>query len=569
MIFSDVLEEELLTQLPEDKFDEVQNMETIELLDNLGYITFDKNDPDDFVTEEETILGIRKFRSEYLIEKNIKLFQKKYELSGDLPEFDLTEDELNFLEDLSSLEGDFELHNHALQEIDGNPILTRVLNYRLSILAVVKVVEFNHFLEQTSEILDKLCGWCGLSKGDFEKVIMLLGDITELSESIVSQTNYPGSVYKQVVYFYNEVDLDQEKKFRRKGNSHLFEATLLALDPQNRKDFNQTKTGRPKKIKVKVDDPLNQIVIRLIQLRLYLYGTYDAKLDNDIGEMSFQALLDFLAYVEKTYEREMDVNLILAYLKRDYWVINSTYLLKMVMIPFDRFLDKIKNQEIEESMEEEKKKKAIKSIPYSTLSEGLFDEIQKLPEEEHEAAFSQINKIIDEQDKVNQKARQHKTKTRGFKRFLISVKEFFRKIGTAILDGIKMLFRLIKNGVQILIREIKKFYNLVKAGIAFLFSKRIVATKLSSTQSIVSDYDGDFDCVTKVTTDDESTILQHKSKNEYLSQAVEEASGFMGMVLFWAIKIASGPYGWIKLGIYLIKKLAEQLFNYQRFSFAV
>ena len=577
MEISEVLQQQLLENVPEDKetsFEEVHSIETAELLDNFGYISYEKNNPDEVVTNKEIIGGIEKFRSEYLDVRYVHLYQKSYDIASERPIFELTEDELNFLEDLSSLEGEFELHAYSLLEIRKNPILTRVLNFRLNIISVIKVNIFNEFDPNTSKILDRLSGWFGVEKGDRKEIIRLLGDITALSNGLISKKKYRNSSFKEVVYFYNEINSKNEKEFKHKDDDELFKSLLIDITPENREDFKHT-IRRVNNMKAKVDDDLNRIVQRIIQLRLYLYGTYDGKLDDDMGEISFRALNDFFTYVENLSENDFPLSLFLIYIKRGYWAINANYLFKKVMVPLDEKLDKIRKQDLEEAKDELKVKNKTNKVPYSTISEALFDEIfdekRKLTNKDQNEVLKQVDFLINEKEVEIRTlgAINKKRKTRGFKKLLVSVKIFLVKTGEKLLDRIKSLFSLIKNGVLMMIREIKKFYNLLKAGISFLFSTRLISTTLPDMGSIVSDYDVDFDSVTVVNTLNESLIKEHQEKNTYLSNAVEEASEFIGIVLFWAIKIGSGPYGWIKLGIYIIKKLAEKLFSYQRFSFQI
>jgi len=213
-------------------------------------------------------------------------------------------------------------------------------------------------------------------------------------------------------------------------------------------------------------------------------------------------------------------------------------------------------------MEEERKMK--------TISEEFSSIVSKLDkEEEKKEVLSEIEKQI----KDDFKAPSHsKSKTRGGKRLFRSIGRFFKRIGEVIKNGIKWvieairkLFKWFKNGIKILLRELKKAFHLAKTGLSFFFSKRIVKTANGESQ-LTTDYDFNFDSVTTIVHSNQKLIEEHIRKNQQISEALEEVSEFLGSVISIAIKIIKGPFGWIQLGIELIKSLSDGDFKYNRLS---
>ncbi len=535
------------------KFQLIQKQESEEVLDNLGYIAINQNMEDVDLSDEVILSGIRLFREEYLAFRSV--FPGMLELDQSTEE--LTEDELEYLHKISSLDGDFALENYLLEEIHNSALLSRVLNRRLSILSIFQETITAEVSEQVPEQLEKLRNWCGLES--ISEVIRLTGDIDSLANQLANQDTYGESNYHHIVYFKDKKRSLRSSRFRPDSDLEWFKFRFDGFIPEESKKFFELASTKEEKIQLVLEDDLNKLMTRLVQIKLWMFGTYQGLLDNDMGPLTMEGLSSLMDYIQDNYDREEGYSMknLVVPLEKDYWALNATYL-------FKAFLKVL--EEMEESRESgENEPKTLSEEIGSFINQPGFSETDK-------------NKILQE---VNfqiesdySPVRNRKAKTRGSKGFLRSIGAFFSRIGKLISKGIRYiiqrvrkLFEWFKNGAKVLLRELKKIYNMIQCGLSFFFSKRKVTTESNSCR-IVTDFDSNFDCVTYLTNGDQSTIALHIQKNKELSLALDEASVFLGSVISIAVKVAMGPLGWIQLGIETIKYLAQIDFKYDRLSFA-
>ncbi|WP_321516249.1 hypothetical protein [Marinifilum fragile] len=546
MSIQEIFKSEFLKPETEVNFTAIHKLECEEVLDNLGYIELDRNSEKQTATLEQLKEGISLFRQEYELHKQD--FHKGIDHFGTFKSQLLSEEELDFLHELSSLEGEFELHQYSINKIRQNPILSRVLNWRLGILSIFNKSITNQLSNDLTKHLNLLGSWCNIS--GHEQIIELLGNIEDLSMAIAKQDFYPGSDYRHLIYFKNSYKKlkDQDVKFT--SNKKRFESRLAFIPKESQNTLNLVQ-----KKKVEFDsfekDQLHQLMTRLVQIRLWLLGNYQGKLDNDLGPLSITGIHSLISYIHDSYGGKQGYKMsdLLMRLGNDRWVLNVSYLFKALLPVLVR-------------MESDKK--------METISEEFSTIINKLEKEEDK---KKVLKVIDQQIKDEFTSPTNlKSKTRGGKRLLRSIGQFFKRIGDFIKDGIKWviqsiknLFKWFKNGIKILLRELKKAFHMAKTALSFFFSKRIVKSQNTSSQ-LITDYDFNFDSLTTVIGTDKELIEEHIRKNRWITNALEEVSEFLGTVISIAIKIAKGPIGWIQLGIDLIKYLADNKFQYNRLS---
>lgn len=546
MSIQEIFKNEFLKPETEVNFTAIHKLECEEVLDNLGYIELDRNSGKQTASFEELEEGISLFRQEY--ELNKQDFHKGIDRFGTFKSQLLSEEELDFLHELSSLEGEFELHHYPLKKIGQNPILSRVLNWRLGILSIFNKNITNQLSDDLTNHLNLLGSWCNIS--DHEQIIDLLGNMENLSLAIAKQDFYPDSDYRHLIYFKNSYKKlkDQDVKFT--SNRKRFESRLPFIPQESQNTLNLVQ-----KKKVAFDsfqnDQLHQLMTRLVQIRLWLLGNYQGKLDNDLGPLSITGIHSLISYIHESYGGKQGYKMsdLLMRLGNDRWVLNVSYLFKALLPVLVR-------------MESDKK--------METISEEFSTIINKLEKEEDK---KEVLKVIDQQIKTEfESPSKRKSKTRGGKRLLRSIGRFFKRIGDFIKDGIewviqsiKNLFKWFKNGIKILVRELKKAFHMAKTALSFFFSKRIVKSQNTKSQ-LITDYDFNFDSLTTVIGTDKELIEEHIRKNRWITYALEEVSEFLGEVISIAIKIAKGPMGWIQLGIEVIKYLVDNKFKYNRLS---
>ena len=319
-----------------------------------------------------------------------------------------------------------------------------------------------------------------------------------------------------------------------------------------------------KKIEDEINNELNQLMTRLVQIRLWLLGTYPGKLDSDLGPLSLKGITSVMDYFRENFgtSRGFVPSDLLMHLGGDYWVLNATYLFKAFLPVLEEMNDKrgSKNQT-------------------RTISEKIASLLSD-PGTDTKARESILTTINEELQKKYPAAanRQRKPRTRAGKGLLRSIGRFFRHVGELIGKGIKRvirtlkkLFRWFKNTAQVIWRELKEIYSVMSRAINFLFSRRQIITAQGG-QSIVTDFDGGFDSITVLSSGSESeseSETKSRSESEALiqthirtvqshSRALFQASAFAGTIISIALKVITGPCGWIRLGMEVIRFLAGQ-----------
>ncbi len=569
-------------------FARVHRLECLEVLDNLGYVTADRNTGNDGLTSGELAEGTARFREEH--QTSSQAFPEGFEQSGkdeafmQFPAFYkqtqepqsesvdqlLSEEELSFLHRLSSLEGEFDLHRFSLEQISSDALLCRVLNFRLSMLGIFDITPGPHPDARWPFCLEKLAGWCGLT--DHSQVIELLGDVEKLSETLARQDRYPGSRYHHFVCFKSSAQRLSKRMQPQAGDKQRFRSRFPFIPGESIARFEQAISDR-KQMEDEINDELNQLMTRLVQIRLWLLGTYLGKLDSDLGPLSLEGITSLMDYFRENFGKSKGFVLsdLLMHLRGDYWALNATYLFK-AFLPV---------------LEEMNEKRGSKS-PTRTISEEigrLLSDPNTSPQAK-ESILAAINEELQNKPPAAVHP-QRKPRTRAGKGLLRSIGRFFRHVGELIGKGIKRvirilkkLFRWFKNTARVIWRELKEIYSVMSRAITFFFSKRTITT-VRGGERIVTDFDGGFDSVTvlparsafgselksvsafkskpelKIKPGSGSMIQAHIRTIESHSQALAHASAFAGTIISIALKVMTGPCGWIRLGMEAIRSLAR------------
>lgn len=592
MEIEDLLDDANLWEIPEDTLQQVETLELEEYLDNLGYIAISQNASAPEREEAEILAGIRQFRQEYqqfypFFAQNPTLFRHAFSpaIFQQTNDYELTEEELNFLAHLSSLEGEFDLHQCSETEIKANSILTRVLNFRLSILDLPGAHRPLSYSADTVTALKTLGGWT--RETTYARQVELSGDVPQLASTLAGLPKYPGSAYAHIAYLKDDAKSMPSKRetdaVRRGKGAHLqkrndFKDRLKFIPEASQTAY----AAKNKDFEGIIADPLHRHICRLVQIKLWLLGTYDGRLDSDIGPVSLQAIVDFIEFMQELQakvtggaDRAGGIFLedILVKENKDYWAFNVTFLLNQVFpVLIDKYVKEIKD---DAGMDD-----PDTTIKNATVAEEIHDLAEQIDKSEQDAFYAELNTIIQtdkSEETEKRKTRRRKVKTRGGKDFFRSVKLFFKNLATnivkgiikgvkAIVSAIKSLFKWIKNGIKVLIREIKKVFALFRKSVQFVFGKKIIATRKDQV-SITTDYDLDFDAVTKFNGVDPDAVAEHIQQNRDILHALEETADFLGVAFFIITHLGEGVLGWLKLGVKLIKELAIRKFSFQRFSF--
>ncbi len=524
-------EDVLFLQHAEDRAEEV--------LDNLGYISFfrsDFNQP----TEREVFDGTRQFRQELAISA----------VEGKPPPGDdpfLSDGEIDFLADLSSLEGEFPLHKYPLEVIKADPILSRVINFRLMALSLHKVHHGRSFDAPTENAISELMAWLGIS--DSTALISLTGDVEELISQLNAVQSFDESTYHGIVFFRNPSDTIAEKSF--KNAKQVFRTTLPVLTTRARQevvpilDKVLENNHFPKKNRTKVEafegEGINLLFVRLIQLRLWLHGTYDGRLDEEMGPMSLSAIQDLVTMTNFGEDQPViHINEFIIRLNKEHWAINARYLLSL---GFDKI------------------EKAMSGTTKLQIADGVEELGSRVKEEDKDEFYDELKGIV-ERDLAPpgslEKKKKKKSKAGG--RFWRRIGRFFQKVRNMILRGVKAIkkalanfFNWIKNGVRLLVAEIKKALSRLKTSVKFAFGKRKIVT-----DSITSDYDFDFDVVTTISGPVNTEMIgAHRAKTESTLSSLMKTIDFLEKVLPTAIGLLTPPIGWVKVGVKLVALIGK------------
>ncbi|GAB5528074.1 MAG: hypothetical protein Roseis2KO_59460 [Roseivirga sp.] len=536
---------DISSEIESQEFDELdqheQNMAE-ELLDNLGYLQFydaDSNQP-----SSATVLGaINQFRDE--LRSSIL---PDAPLAGELPF--LTEEEEDLLGNLSSLEGHFELHRFELSQIEADALLTRVLNFRLMALSLHTKHNEHRYDAKTTEALQELKQWTGLDSD--AELIEKLGDIAELIQLLNSKDTFEGSSYHGIAFFENSRDTAVERQFRNDGpafrtglaplTAYAREEIMPILD--KRFDVGTFPARYKRRVEAYEEDRINKLFLRIIQLQLWLKGTYDGRLDEDMGTMSLNAIYHLAEVVN--FEEPTPIiypETFVMKLNRNHWAINVRQFLSLVAMNIDVAM----------------RDKEVKSVSAEVekMSEGLTAD-------EKENFYRELDGLVKADQGVAPNGKKKKRKSKNGRSFWRLVGGFFKKIGKVIVKGfqavinaLKSFFKWIKNGVKALVNEIKKAFSTLQNAVGFVFGKRQI-----TTGGITSDYDFDFDVVTRVSGPLTPEMIQkHELKNQSVMTDLRKVMDFLEKALPVVIKFLTPPVGWIKAGIKLVGLLLKNVFN--------
>ncbi|MCK5703044.1 MAG: hypothetical protein KAI29_17900, partial [Cyclobacteriaceae bacterium] len=193
MDISQAYQHDILEKIPsQDKFSDSQLEETIDLLDNLGYVEFEKNNSDGIPpSSHEISSGIIKFRKE--LASSI-LYKPLAPLANKLSEF-----EMDFLANLSDLEGRFKLTDY-FENFKTDALLIRVLKFRLHILGLIDMVD-HLYDEEMNTGIGKLKEITGIK--NLRSLISRLDDFDRLIKKVAS-IEYTDDFHNIVFFNYSK-----------------------------------------------------------------------------------------------------------------------------------------------------------------------------------------------------------------------------------------------------------------------------------------------------------------------------------------------------------------------------
>ena len=545
----------LVTPLDTNQVKQAGDQQAIALLDDLGYLQVSQN-ADHTVDTATLQQAVKQFRRE-LATSTIA------DAPAPSPDDSLSPEEADFIERVTSLDGDFKLEDFTLNTLAAHPLAMRSLNYRLSILGLAKnnINEGADFSTNTTDSLQTLTDMLSITKED---LLPLLSDFDELTRALLAKTDFLGSDYQGIAYFITHDDNTKGLKFRNQVSTFL-----AGMDTLNNPKLTQQRDiirraaklsgGAPVGLKQSganliqplCYDKVNRFFLRLLQIRLYMVGSYAATLDADMGKLSLQGIMK---YVDMENHDEDDVKVddgtfMVKINQRDsqqVWAINSKVLLEQLLTHSDA-------EEAE----------AAKQQGMAGHVQHLAGKLSKPAEKAK--MYDNVHQKI--KDRYGNDASQTPKRSQKSKGFFARIGSIFKKVFNAVikgieavLDAIEKLFDWVVNGIEMLLDEIGKALSKLKTAIKFVFGSRTVTTGVLTTQ-----FDMDFDAATHAAQPpDDQTITSHRQQLEAIGSAVTDSANFLEAVVPVIVDLLKPPFGWVAAAIELAK-LAYQsnLFNPQ------
>ena len=519
----------------------VGNEQLVELLDNLGYVDININDSFDisFTEKQRALAELEHELSQSSIQIDFSASSELLQQEGDIDE----------LEHITDIDGSFLLSDNAYNDIKSDPLLTRVLNFRLNTLGLTDKHQGAVFTQRSEEALAWLQQLFSIS---VEATISLTDNFEEIFKAFTSTGSFANTEYAGILYFNNPADSTTERRYKNNrkkflsvfpefDGAHTDEQKGIIRRTSYRRPTASSPTIEPLRLQIKrkveslADTKLNAFGLRLIQLKMFLLGTYAGKLDSDMGSLGLQSVIDYRDMENHDEEKHIDEKHFVFRLSHEWWAINVHYFLNL--------------------------KTSTKNEKEEGISAQLEDLSAGLEEHDKPQFYNEINRLIEkeqEADNLNPPKRVKRSRS-----FFQSVARFFKKMGKAMLKGIKAvlkairkLFNWIKNGIRVLLLEIKAAVQSIHQAISFVFSERII-----QTESISTDFDMDFDVVSRLGSNETNEVMEeHIEKITALRKAINQTAEIVKNIVPVIIQLLASPIGWLKAGIALVKAL----FAYQK-----
>lgn len=320
----------------EQAFDRQQQIEAVQFLEDLGYITDEINLLDASFTQTQ-LSSVAQFRKDYqfLLKNNdTSNFQEIYAKSlsfvhENQPE-SLSEREHFLLSHLIGLEGDFTISSAPKDE---TTLLSRVIIYRFKIYDLNIPAVDSVFDDNTIKILNT-----NLIRFDYqhglESFANMLADQDSLSEFVINSEKLNSLLFNSTIFFRIDKRSGRRllRSFRRQVDN---EDKFLSVIPDNnnkpiiRKIIEK---GDEHEIDTKIQMFENQFLIRVLQVKLWVLGMYEGKLDTDFGDQTYLALKELLDYLSNQDDGDAEEIPKLIYaMRKKQWAFNIEYFLKVPM----------------------------------------------------------------------------------------------------------------------------------------------------------------------------------------------------------------------------------------------
>jgi hypothetical protein len=544
-----------------EAFQKLDRIELIQLLSDLKYLPF-KAFKDNFVDDDELASAIARFRKEYqeALEypeasniDDIRLASEAIDAKvGTLTE--LSRRELFVLKEIVGLDNELIIHEI---EIDACTLLSRVILYRFRVYDIHKGVVPNQRV--TDAVIKKLQastkeigftqGWLALGN--------LLANQEALSDFCLTSTVLSNDIFghcifiellsddgKELIHKLNDA-IDKRGLFTRNIDSKSVRRQIRKLDKQKNADI------KIAQVHTHIEKLPNKFMRRVLQVKLWIVGLYQGKLDHDFGPLSTTALVEYIQTVTENDEKE--INRVLYTLGNYQCTINIRRLLVEHFIPVEKTSIDENHSSVSQIYDFVLEDKAHIRTTRLDMKEQIKKDRKKLRKTLEVDLRNESDMIINE---TRRKVRQYKAK-RGILKFFSRLFKFVKDIVKKIIELFKKLFNVIKKSIKIIYSEIKEAFQSFRYGIEFLFGNRVI----KPTTAITTDYDFDFDGITRIHRKPTIEEIQtHTTEIKKYASALYPTLNFVRVVITWGIRIASG-IGWVQILVGIAKLFKEMLWK--------
>lgn len=517
-------------------------LDAVQLLSDLKYLDAKAFDSDS-ASSDELKAAIHQFRIECRsalaspsIFSNFRALWAKADVQTE-SQSKLSQSELLLLKQMTGLEG--ELVFKAIPvKVD---VCYRVALYRFSVYGLSKISPNADKLSQQLNTLSGIVDQFKHEKGlvDFLNVLGNQKKVSEFCESSRFTTEgFIGPIFffnvKKAKQFYkltgDKIKLNKSKDFLDVVSATSVKTTLQKVlkSPGSKDQIKSYITYTSE----------NKFMLRVLQVKLWVLGLYQGKLDYDFGIESVEALKQLLDLVFKQSDEEE--------LKNILFVANSS----QCVVNFQYLLDKhIKPLEAKGS--------DLALDNYYELIEGEYGQHEN--EEVRDEAVK-LNQTIEDSllnhakalHTLKQPKRMYKGKG-GFRKFLSRAFKLLKNAAKKIVAFIQKLIKLMGKVVKFIFEEIKEAFLTFKRGLVFLFGKR----KVKVDSALYSDYDFDFDGHTLlVQSVSAGQLTSHTQEVQLRAQALYPTIRFVTEVIKWGANLST-PMGWVNVLIKMASMLKD------------
>jgi hypothetical protein len=539
--------EALVSQEDLNVFDNGRYEEIVQMLSDLGYLSISAEEGK-ILDAGELKTGVLAFRNEAIRGSLIRGSNLLLPFPEE-PEKDhngiLTYREFNLLQMLVALDGDFTLK--PLTETKAYGIYTRVIQYRLHLMGLLKRHPDGVYRDEIDEAIARLAGW--LSPVGDEELLDMTGNIGKL----VFKLKESPSFENKIVYFNSKLEAFSTF-YRIDGSDNRFIRQLGKDIDKKSPDYKQViKMARQggfdrQYVDAQCNDAYGDFIIRLSQISQWISGYYLGKIDGELGHFTFESFRQLGQAEVEHGNSDFEMGRLVGHLSDDYWVVNPHYL--FLEITVDEAEPPILISDVFSS--------------YNTNYELLTEQEKDTVDKNMKIAWRDIN--VGQSDNMKSSADRFRRIYYGARSLLQSfwkgLKNIFNQLKETLMDITSGLFSMIKNFAKFLYREIREALQIFSRGLKFLFVNREFGT-----MGCISKFDFDMDnvtCFSGLLT--QNTLLEHEQKLAAATTGLAFCLTLTGRIIRLAV---SASIGWPQLILEagsMLKQLVKECFSEKEFT---